>query len=51
MPVPKPKKGEKKQTFISRCIKTLSKKDTDRKREQIIAMCYDAYRKKRGKKK
>ena len=47
MPIPKPKKGEKQNLFVSRCIKTMMKQDPNRPREQIIAMCYDAFRNKK----
>jgi hypothetical protein len=44
MPVPKPKKGEKRNSFISRCISRLSDTDPDRPKKQRIGMCYSAWR-------
>ena len=45
MPVPKPRKRESTQAFISRCIRTLSHLDPDRPHKQIIAICYSAAKK------
>ncbi len=43
MPIPKPKDKENEKKFISRCIKTLTKRDPNRPRDQIIAICYSQY--------
>jgi len=49
MPIPKPRKNEKQSNFISRCISVLNKRDPNRPNKQIIAICYDTYRKRRRK--
>ncbi len=49
MPIPTPSGKEERDAFVSRCIKTLSKRDPDRPRKQVIAICYTAWREK-GKK-
>lgn len=50
MPIPKPRAGEQQDKFISRCIKQLKKIDPNRPQKQIIAICYDSWkRKKEGK--
>lgn len=45
MPLPKPKKDEKKDEFISRCIETLTKHEASRfpTREQRAAICYSLW--------
>ena len=45
MPLPKPKKGEEKQEFISRCISTLIEEDKDKfpTRAQRAAVCYNQW--------
>jgi len=43
-PVPKPRAGEKQDAFISRCISAVSHADPGRKKDQIIAMCFDTWR-------
>lgn len=45
MPLPKPRKNESKQDFISRCIETLTKEESDRfpSREQRAAICYSQW--------
>ena len=41
MPIPTPKKDEKKNDFISRCIKTLADNEPDRfTSDQRKAICY-----------
>jgi len=42
MPIPKPQKNEKQKDFMMRCVPELSKYH---KKDQAIAMCYDAYKK------
>lgn len=44
MPVPKPKKNEDQDAFISRCVSTLHDEDPDRPNEQIVAMCFTSWR-------
>jgi len=39
MPIPSPQGNEEKDKFISRCIRTVSKADPERERDQVIAMC------------
>lgn len=45
MPLPTPKKDEKKDDFISRCIKTITEEERDRfpSREQRAAICYSQW--------
>jgi len=45
MPIPKPKDGETKPEFISRCISQLKNEDPDRPNDQIQAICFDAWKK------
>jgi len=49
MPVPKPEPGESEDDFISRCISTLHDTDPERPDDQIIAMCFTAWREKEKK--
>ena len=44
MPVPKPKKGEKEQDFVGRCISQLKDEDPNRADDQVQAICFDAWR-------
>lgn len=39
MPLPTRRSGEDRGKFVSRCISEMSKKDKNRSKEQIIAMC------------
>ena len=43
-PIPSPKAGEDRATFISRCIKALHGEDKERSKEQIAGICYDKWR-------
>ncbi len=45
MPMPKPKKNEEKQEFVSRCIADVTKKDKDKypSVEQRAAICYSEW--------
>ncbi len=45
MPMPKPKKSEKKQEFVSRCIAGLTKKESDKFpfSKQRAAICYSQW--------
>jgi len=47
MPIPTPNPKESKSNFISRCVSTLKKIDPNREDKQIVAICYDSWRKKR----
>ena len=44
-PIPTPNAGEERGAFISRCIRELSHKDPERKKDQVAAICYESYRK------
>ncbi len=44
MPILKPGPNEDKDKFVARCIKQLTKEDPNRKREQIIAICFQTWR-------
>ena len=46
MPIPTPKKNEKKQKFVSRCIAELSATDIKLSAKQVVAICYDKWDKK-----
>jgi hypothetical protein len=48
MPIPKPRKNEEKDAFISRCISTMKKVDPNREEAQIMAICYTAWRKRKS---
>lgn len=45
MPMPKPRKYEKKQRFVSRCIADLTRKEEDRfpSVKQRAAICYSEW--------
>lgn len=43
MPIPKPKKNEKKADFISRCISTLTDKNEFNSQDQRAAICYSQW--------
>lgn len=45
MPIPKPKKGEKKTEFVSRCISVLSDKDEFDNNSQRAAVCNSIWEK------
>lgn len=49
MPIPKPRPKEDQQTFVSRCISELHKIDPNRPQKQIIAICYDTFRRSKRK--
>lgn len=53
MPLPKPRKDEDKDDFISRCIKTLNENEKDRfpEKGQIAAICYRQWNESKEKKK
>ena len=43
MPIPKPREGESKDDFISRCIENLKREDPEKSDEQIAAICFSEY--------
>lgn len=43
-PIPSPGKKEGRSDFISRCISAVAHADPERKHEQVIAMCHEAWR-------
>ena len=43
-PIPSPNEGESQDEFISRCISSLSGEESDKKKEQIAAICYNAWK-------
>ena len=49
MPVPKPNAGEKETEFVSRCISTMNKRDPNTPQDQVTAMCYGAWRRRKEK--
>jgi len=49
MPIPTPKPKEERQKFISRCISAVHNADPKRPQKQIIAICFDAWRKSKRK--
>ena len=49
MPIPKPKKGEKEDDFISRCMSAIGDEYDDK--DQAVAICYDTWREAKKKKK
>lgn len=49
LPIPKPRPKEDQQTFVSRCISELHKIDPNRPQKQIIAICYDTFRRSKRK--
>lgn len=44
MPVPSPSPGEDRDTFISRCIRSLHESDKNRPNEQLVAICFSQWR-------
>lgn len=46
MPIPKPKKDESKDKFISRCAKQLAKVDPNRPKKQRLAICFSEWKNK-----
>ena len=49
MPIPKPRRGEKSDEFIGRCMSWMHDNEPDRPREQQLAICYSSLRTARGK--
>lgn len=46
MPLPNPKKGEKKEVFLSRCIEDITRHERDKwpNQKQRAAICYTQWR-------
>lgn len=51
MPIPKPKKGEEQNDYISRCVSQVKKLDPKRPQKQIIAICYSTWRRSKAENK
>jgi hypothetical protein len=49
MPLPKPKKKEKEDTFIQRCMRNETMKKEYKDNKQRIAVCYSQWRNKNKK--
>ncbi|MBI3074953.1 MAG: hypothetical protein HYY92_01925 [Parcubacteria group bacterium] len=49
MPLPTPKKGEKKDDFISRCMRSAVIQREYASQKQQLAVCFSQLRHKRGK--
>ena len=49
MPVPMPHDGEKEDQFMSRCMSKMADEDPSMDNKQMVAICFDSFRK--GKKK
>jgi len=52
MPIPSPKKSEKKSDFISRCMRDSTMKKEHKEQDQRSAVCYNKWdnsKKKKGK--
>lgn len=48
MPIPKPKKNEKEDDFIERCMGNETMKEEYPDNDQRLAICYDSWRKEKG---
>jgi len=48
-PIPRPGKREDRGKFISRCISAVAHADPNRKHEQVVAMCHEAWRRRKKK--
>jgi len=46
-PIPSPGKKEERGKFISRCISAVAHTDPERKHDQVIAMCHEAWRRRK----
>ena len=46
MPLPEPRKNESEEDFVSRCIESLTKDESDKfpSKEQRAAVCYSQWR-------
>ena len=49
--MPKPKKGETKQEYVSRCVIHLAKKGEGKNNDQRVAICYSLWDQHKGGKK
>lgn len=45
MPIPKPKSDESEQDFVSRCVRQLKSENPDAGQAQVLAICFDVFRK------
>lgn len=45
MPIPKPKKGEKKPEYLDRCMRGIG--DEYKSQDQALAICYSKWRNKK----
>jgi len=48
-PIPSPRKDEARDKFISRCISSVAHADPDRKHVQVVAVCHEAWRRRKKK--
>lgn len=48
MPIPKPRAGENRGAFVSRCISQLADEDPQTPNEQRVAICFSAWRRAKG---
>lgn len=46
MPIPKPKSGESKDDYISRCMRFQDKEGSDKPHNQQLAICYEQWKNK-----
>jgi len=44
MPIPKPRKGEDKNKFVSRCVKFLMDENPKRDQKQAVAICFQRWK-------
>lgn len=44
MPLPKPRKGEEQNKFISRCVSFVKRDKPSTPQEQAVAMCFTQFR-------
>ena len=49
MPIPKPRRNEKSDEFIGRCMTWMADNEPERPQKQRLAMCYSSLRSARGK--
>jgi len=45
MPLPNPRKGEKREKYVARCMRFFDDEKSDLPRNQQLAACYDKYNK------
>ena len=46
--MPKPKKGEDRSSYISRCVRTLKHEDPSRPTKECLGQCYGMWRQHAG---